>query len=89
MGRTYITPNGGEIESGISPDNGIDKCNETGKRRPEHVSAGASIPSMKMPWQGHKCQEESKKRENWKQRVRWVLHNTLINGSDSRPGAEG
>lgn len=56
------------------PDDGVDKLVKASQCGPDHIKACSSIPSLKVPWQRHENENETKESENRKDRVGWVSH---------------
>ena len=71
---TNITPNGGNVDGIILPDERVDKHDQAGSGCPEHICASARIQSLEMPCKRNKTQEETKEGKDGVKRECWIDH---------------
>jgi hypothetical protein len=70
---TNITPDWSRVIHIPTPNESVHKFEKTRYCCPNHECASARIPSLNVPWQRYKTDQETKKSEDGEEWVSWVV----------------
>lgn len=80
--HTDVTPDGGQVQSVVPPNDRVDKLYEASDRHPDDVGASANVPCLDMQRERDEDEEETKERKHGEKRIcRIDIH---VHGGEER-----